>query len=124
MDHHYLYQRFNEPFYCWCLDRHGIGTDTARLRALRDGRGTGRVYEITFVANDQRGGLSTGVVRVYVPHDFRSIIRDELPSDDGQIYSATDKESCLDYHNKWRNKSKKCKMAKHKSRKKFKHKRH
>jgi hypothetical protein len=47
----------------------GIGTDTARVRATRNGNGDGREYHITFTAADDKGGMSTGKVIVYVPHD-------------------------------------------------------
>ncbi|USK33084.1 transthyretin-like family protein [Bacillus sp. F19] len=47
----------------------GIGTDTARVRATRNGNGDGREYHITFTAADDKGGVSTGKVIVYVPHD-------------------------------------------------------
>jgi hypothetical protein len=39
------------------------------VRAERSGMGNGRVYTITFVADDQHGGTCTGVVQVCVPHD-------------------------------------------------------
>ncbi|MBZ0301376.1 MAG: tandem-95 repeat protein [Anaerolineae bacterium] len=48
----------------------GIGTDTAQVRAERAGGGDGRVYEITFVADDGlENGASTCRVIVTVPHD-------------------------------------------------------
>ena len=69
-------------------DAYGVGTDTAHLRAERLGNGNGRVYVITFVASDGRGGETVGSVKVYVPHDrcgcaWRCI-------DDGQNYDATE----------------------------------
>ena len=66
-------------------DAYGIGTETAWLRSERSGTGNGRVYVITFIANDERGGISTGSVKVYVPHDQR----DNISIDDGQNYDAT-----------------------------------
>jgi hypothetical protein len=50
-------------------DAEGLGTETAWLRAERDGAGNGRVYEITFVVGDGRGGECEGRVTVCVPHD-------------------------------------------------------
>jgi hypothetical protein len=52
-----------------CPDATGIGTATASLRAEREGNGDGRVYQITFSADDGRGGRCTGTVTVCVPHD-------------------------------------------------------
>jgi hypothetical protein len=51
-------------------DAYGIGTDTAWLVADRFGNGNGRVYVITFVARDGKGGETAGSVAVYVPHDM------------------------------------------------------
>ena len=45
----------------------GIGTDTARLPAERNSRGDGRVYHVSFKAEDGRGGECTGSVKVCVP---------------------------------------------------------
>src|SRR5262245_9617591 len=56
----------------------------AQVRAERSGRGNGRVYAITFTADDGRGGLSQGTVTVSVPHD-----QDGHPAvDDGQTVNA------------------------------------
>src|SRR5215217_8046236 len=52
-------------------DGFGIGTNTAQVRAERAGNGDGRVYHISFTANDGRGGECTGEVLVSVPHDQR-----------------------------------------------------
>lgn len=68
-------------------DAYGIGTDTAHLLAERSGNGNGRVYEITFLASDGRGGESIGTVKVYVPHDVRK--GEIICFDDGQFYDAT-----------------------------------
>lgn len=40
-----------------------------RVRAERQGAGDGRVYHVEFRADDGKGGVCTGVVRVCVPHD-------------------------------------------------------
>jgi len=52
-----------------CPDASGFGTATASLRAEREGGGDGRVYHISFTADDGRGGRCTGTVTVCVPHD-------------------------------------------------------
>jgi hypothetical protein len=69
-------------------DASGIGTDAATLlRAERSGNNNGRVYAISFIANDMRpGGAVKGTVKVCVPHDQRS---DCICTDDGQKYDAT-----------------------------------
>ncbi len=66
----------------------GIGTDTAHLRAERSGTGNGRVYEITFVASDGKGGETEGTVTVSVPHHPKRNLYYCI--DDGQIYDATE----------------------------------
>lgn len=43
--------------------------DPLAVRAERSGQGNGRVYAISFVADDGRGGRCTGSVLVCVPHD-------------------------------------------------------
>lgn len=42
------------------------------LRAERDGAGTGRVYEVTFIAEETFGASCAGSVTVCVPHDRRA----------------------------------------------------
>ena len=69
-------------------DADGVGTETASLRAERSGSGNGRVYEITFVASDGRGGETVGTVRMCVPRDFKK--SELICIDDGQIYDATE----------------------------------
>ena len=69
------------------LDADGVGTDTASLRAERSGTDNGRVYEITFVASDGKGGETIGSVFVKVPHDQKG---DCVSIDDGQVYDATE----------------------------------
>jgi hypothetical protein len=53
------------------------------VRAERSGKGNGRVYQITFDANDRHGGSCTGAVKVKVPRFWM------LPIDDGQLYDST-----------------------------------
>ena len=56
-------------------DGDGLGTSTAQVRAERSGSkkvpGNGRVYTISFVAADGRGGECGDVVSTCVPHDRR-----------------------------------------------------
>jgi hypothetical protein len=67
----------------------GVGTPTAEVRAERVGTkkvpGNGRVYHIYFSADDGRGGLCIGEVKVGVPHDQRGA----PPVDDGALYDST-----------------------------------
>lgn len=50
-------------------DAGGIGTSTAQVKATRFGKGTGRTYTISFIADDGKGGSTSGSVTVVVPHD-------------------------------------------------------
>jgi hypothetical protein len=70
-------------------DAAGISTDTASLRKERDAQGDGRVYVITFVASDGRGGETTMTLPVGVPHDQSGGGCDAV--DSGQKYDATGK---------------------------------
>jgi hypothetical protein len=65
-------------------DGAGVGTDTAQIRAERSGTGDGRVYEISFTADDGNGGMCTGMVSVGVPHDKKS-----TAVDSGQNFDST-----------------------------------
>ncbi|WP_223594069.1 Ig-like domain-containing protein [Neobacillus bataviensis] len=67
-------------------DGAGIGTDIAWIRAERDGKGNGRVYQISFTATDSKGGSSVGSVLVNVPH---SQGENGSAVDDGQNYDST-----------------------------------
>jgi hypothetical protein len=68
-------------------DAYGVGTSTASLRAERSGTGNGRVYQITFLATDGKGGETPGTVNVYVPHNMKG--GGYTCTDDGQLYDAT-----------------------------------
>ncbi len=46
-----------------------IGSGGVQVRAERSAKFDGRIYDITFRAEDPHGGASTGLVRVTVPHD-------------------------------------------------------
>ncbi len=61
------------------------GSDV-QLRAERSGTGNGRVYTVTFLADDGRGGSCTGAVKVGVPHDQG---QGATPIDEGQQYDST-----------------------------------
>lgn len=50
-------------------DATGVGTAQPAVRATRAGGGDGRVYHITFMAQDPSGAACTGEVKVCVPHD-------------------------------------------------------
>jgi hypothetical protein len=66
-------------------DGSGVGSSTAAVRAERSGRGNGRVYHISFQADDGRGGACTGTVMVSVPHD-----QSGAPAvDEGALYDST-----------------------------------
>ncbi|MDL1937369.1 hypothetical protein FBQ80_17745 [Candidatus Brocadia sp. AMX2] len=60
-----------------------IQGDKVLLRAERSGNGNGRVYRITFTADDGAGGSCTGTVNVCVPHSSQSEC-----IDDGQNYNS------------------------------------
>lgn len=68
-------------------DASGVGTNRASLRAERAGGGDGRVYEITFLADDGNGGQTQGSVFVKVPHDNKSKVCAAV--DSGQNYDPT-----------------------------------
>ena len=50
-----------------CPDGAGVGTSIALIRAERMGGGDGRVYHVSFLADDGRGGQCTGTGTVCVP---------------------------------------------------------
>lgn len=61
-----------------------VSGDSVLIRAERSGAGNGRVYAVSFVADDGDGGVCSGIVSVGVPHD-----RTDVPVDDGQAYDST-----------------------------------
>lgn len=69
-------------------DGAGVATATAELRAERSGTkkipGNGRVYHISYTADDGQGGSCSGHVAVAVPHD-----RNAAPVDDGATFDST-----------------------------------
>jgi hypothetical protein len=69
-----------------CPDGDGVGTSVARIRAECSGLGNGRVYEISFEADDGRGGVCSGTVNVCVPHDQG---QGHECIDDGLLYDST-----------------------------------
>jgi hypothetical protein len=66
-------------------DGAGVGSSTAQVRAERSGVGNGRVYEVSFTADDGKGGTCDGSVKVGVPHDQG---KGKVPIDDGQAYNS------------------------------------
>jgi hypothetical protein len=60
------------------------GDDKLLLRAERAGNGNGRVYHVTFTADDGNGGTCSGMVTVCVPHDRK----DANCTDDGALYNS------------------------------------
>jgi hypothetical protein len=67
-------------------DGNGVGTSTAYVRAERAGPGTGRIYFISFSAQDSVGDQCTGTVMAYVPHDQGQGFN---PVDTGEKYDST-----------------------------------
>jgi hypothetical protein len=69
-------------------DGGGLGTDTAWVRAERSGTnktpGNGRVYHISFTADDGRGGTCSCTVLVGVPHNVK-----KPPVDGGALFDST-----------------------------------
>jgi hypothetical protein len=69
------------------IDTTGYGIpSTAGVRAERDGEGNGRVYHISFTADDGWGGMCSGEVLVTVPIN---IGEDGEAVDDGPLYDST-----------------------------------
>jgi hypothetical protein len=84
----------DEPVHCAAGDRKCRdtapdavidATGQALLRAENLDTGNGRVYQITFQADDGQGGRCTGQVTVCVPLDKRH----PTCIDDGQLYDST-----------------------------------
>ena len=65
-------------------DGTGVGTDTTSVRAERSGLDDGRVYEISFTADDGNGGMCSGSVLVGVPHDKK-----DTAVDSGDRFDST-----------------------------------
>ncbi|MES1242912.1 MAG: prenyltransferase/squalene oxidase repeat-containing protein [Acidobacteriota bacterium] len=67
-----------------CPDTTGVGTAGVSLRAERSGQLDGRVYHLSFQAEDGRGGRCEGQVTVCVPHDNNRACVDQ-----GALYDST-----------------------------------
>ena len=78
--------RQDEPVGATCPDATGIGTAGASLRVERLGGGDGRVYQVSFTADDGRGGQCSGAVTVCVPHDQRPR---HACGDQGPLFDST-----------------------------------
>lgn len=63
-----------------------IQEDKVLLRAERSGSGNGRVYRVSFTADDGNGGICTGSVRVGVPPNKKPNV---TAIDDGQVHIST-----------------------------------
>jgi len=63
-----------------------IEAGAASVRAERSGNGNGRVYQVSFKAEDGKGSSCTGAVTVGVPHSMKVGI---TAIDDGQVYVST-----------------------------------
>ncbi|MCI0483007.1 MAG: hypothetical protein L0Y78_00295, partial [candidate division NC10 bacterium] len=64
----------------------GVNSRLAMVRAERSGGGDGRVYHVSFTADDGRSGQCTGQVAVCVPHDQRP---GAVCGDQGPLYDST-----------------------------------
>jgi hypothetical protein len=67
-------------------DGQGIGTETAEVRAERDGAANGRVYHISFTADDGMGGACSEEVLVSVP---KSQGKNGAAVDEGALFDST-----------------------------------
>jgi len=76
----------DEPVGTPCPDATGVGTASASLRAERLGNGDGRVYHVSFDADDARGGHCGGTVMVCVPHDQQP---GHVCMDQGALFDST-----------------------------------
>jgi hypothetical protein len=74
-----------EPGGSTCPDAIIVGS-SASVRAERSGRGDGRVYHLTYRAEDGMGGECTGMATVCVPHDQR---RGVTCIDQGPLFDST-----------------------------------
>jgi hypothetical protein len=61
-----------------------LGFNSAQVRSERSGTSDGRVYALSFIADDGFGGVTLGSVKVYVPLDKKKPCIDS-----GQLYDAT-----------------------------------
>ena len=82
-----------------CPDAGGIGTATAQLRAERSGFSTadGRVYHVSFTADDGRGSRCAGTVPVCVPYDSPPGPAQPACIDSGPLVNSSDCNPCGDY---------------------------
>lgn len=66
-------------------DGQGVGTSTAQVRAERVGNGNGRVYYISFTAEDLYGGTCSGQVQVGVPKNAKGTAVGDGPNYDSTV---------------------------------------
>ncbi|MBI5213593.1 MAG: hypothetical protein HY957_09555 [Nitrospirae bacterium] len=57
-----------------------------QVRSERSGKGNGRMYHVSFIASDGKGGECTGTVKVCAPHDQG---RSAQCTDEGPLYDST-----------------------------------
>lgn len=69
-----------------CPDATGVGGGAAAVRSERSGQGDGRVYHVSFSADDGQGGVCAGSVAVCVPHDRG---RGSACADGGELVDST-----------------------------------
>lgn len=69
-------------------DAIGLGAPIAQVRADRKGGGDGRVYHLSFEAQDDKGAACTGTVKVCVPHNQRP---GAACGDGGPLFDSTAK---------------------------------
>jgi len=67
-------------------DGKGVGASSAEVRAERQGSGNGRMYHISYTADDGTGGTCTGELLVGVP---KSMGKKGGPVDGGALYDST-----------------------------------
>ncbi|CUS03507.2 Thermolysin metallopeptidase [Candidatus Promineifilum breve] len=65
-------------------DGTGLGTNTAKVRAERVSKGNGRVYYISYTAEDTDGATCSGTVTVGVPKNVNG-----TPVGEGPLYNST-----------------------------------
>ncbi len=66
------------------LDKQALSELACEDAIISDKQRFGRVYEISFTADDGNGGSCTGSVTVGVPHDKK-----DTPENSGTIYDST-----------------------------------
>lgn len=63
-----------------------IEVGSALVRAERSGTGNDRVYQVSFKAEDGKGGSCMSTVKIIVPHSAQKCL---LAVGDGHVYDST-----------------------------------